>query len=108
MMNSVYSEDFYNELNNWNIGAMLCPFLWGLGNKIEWTLIAIALVSLCNPLTALLVCVWFGMNGNRWAFESGSYKDAETFAVVQKRWLTGILALYFVLYLVFAGIYILA
>lgn len=108
MMNSVYSEDFYNELNNWNIGAMLCPFLWGLGNKIEWTLIAIALVSLCNPLTALLVCVWFGMNGNRWAFESGSYKDAETFAAVQKRWLTGILALYFVLYLVFAGIYILA
>ena len=106
-MNSVYSEDFYNELNNWNIGAMLCPFLWGLGNKIEWTLSAIALVSLCNPLTALLVWVWFGMNGNRWAFESGSYKDAETFAVVQKRWLTGILALYFVLYLVFAGIYIL-
>ena len=27
-------------------------------------LIALAIISLCNPLTALLACIWFGINGN--------------------------------------------
>ena len=105
-MNSVYNENIYNELNNWNFGAMLCPFLWGLGNKIDWTLTAVALFSLCNPLTALLVCIWFGMNGNKWALESGCYKDFDSFSKQQKRWTAGILVLYCILYLVFAVVYV--
>ena len=106
-MSSVYNESFYNEINNWNVGAMLCPILWGLGNKIDWHLIALAIVSLCSPLTAILACIWFGMNGNKWVLESTGYKDAEGFKTVQKRWLTGILVLYAVIYLVFASAYIL-
>ncbi len=106
-MNSIYKENLYSELNNWNFGAMLCPFLWGPGNRIDWSFTALALISLCNPLTALLVCIWFGMNGNKWALDTGWYKDSSTFETVQKRWVAGILILYCLLYLVFAAVYIL-
>lgn len=105
-MNSVCKENLYSEINSWNLGAMLCPFLWGLGNKIDWPLNALALISLCNPLTALLVCVWFGMNGNKWALENNDFKNIEIFKTVQKRWATGIITIYAVAYLVFAAIYL--
>ena len=106
-MNSVYNENTGIELDNWNFGAMICPFLWGLGNKIDLPLTLIALVSLCNPFTALLVCIWFGLNGNKWALEANRYESVDAFISIQKHWAAGILGLYIIFYAVFAVIYIL-
>lgn len=106
-MNGVYDESYYNEVNNWNIGAMLCPFLWALGNKIDWVLSLLAFISLCNPLSALLVCVWFGMNGNKWALESNNFENIYDFKTLQKKWTVAIIGLYAFIYCIFALCYIL-
>jgi hypothetical protein len=68
------------EIKKWNWGAFSFNMIWGIGNHAYLTLLC--LVPFLNIIW-IFVC---GANGNRWAWESGKFKNVEEFLAVQKTW----------------------
>ena len=64
----------------WNWGAMMYGWIWGLANGTWMPLLCI--------LTVLNMFWWIvcGIKGNEWAMNSGMWKTVEEFNAVQKSW----------------------
>jgi len=68
------------EIKKWNWGAFSFNIIWGIGNHAYLTLLC--LVPLLN-IVWIFIC---GANGNKWAWQSGQFKNVEEFLAVQKTW----------------------
>lgn len=67
---------------NW--GAFFLTFIWGIGNKSYITLLI--LLAAVIPILPLGMCIWFGIMGNRWAWQNKEYSSVEEFQQIQKNW----------------------
>lgn len=74
---------------NW--GACLLSWIWGLGNRSYITLIIFPLAFLnIIPVIGFIIqigaMIWFGINGNKWAWQNKRWNSIEEFHSVQKKW----------------------
>ena len=71
---------------NW--GAFFFNFIWGIFNNTFITLIVIPVAFI--PIIGGILCfglqIWFGIMGNKWAWQNKQWKSVEHFHQVQKRW----------------------
>lgn len=78
---SVVSDKF-----NW--GAFFFSWIWGLCNKCYLTLIIIpvAFVPVIGGIASLAMAIWFGVEGNKWAWQNKRWNSIDHFHSVQKKW----------------------
>lgn len=74
---------------NW--GAFLFTWVWGLFNKSYITLIVLPLsflnfIPFLGTIVYAGVCIWFGIEGNKWAWQNKEWDSIEQFHKVQKKW----------------------
>lgn len=80
------SEDnLPSELKHFNWGAFLLNWIWGIWHKKYLTLVyfAACLIPVIGPL---VVSIWFGFVGNKWAWNSKNWDSIEKFEEVQRNW----------------------
>lgn len=68
------------EAKNWNWGAFLLSWIWGIGNGV-W----IALIALIPP-ASLVMSIILGIKGGEWAWKTGKFASVEEFVATQKAW----------------------
>ncbi len=74
--------------NHFNWGAFLLSWIWGLGNKTYITLIIllVSFIPFVNLIVPLALCIWFGVEGNKWAWKNKRFESIEHFHSYQKKW----------------------
>ena len=99
-----YNFEQEEEIKKWNFGAMFLPLIWGPCNKCYITLTCLIpfllpMPVLFNAYAAIILHLWFGMYGNKWALENKNWENLEEFARVQQNWnIAGFIAVGFVLF----------
>lgn len=101
-----YAESIPREMSSgFNFGAFFATWIWGLIHRAPMSLLALALDLICVAVVAFAVIghfleagigilwvghfpmmVWFGIQGNRWAWKSEKYESAEACKAAQKKW----------------------
>ena len=78
-------NNFPNELNKFNWGAFLLSWIWGVMHKKYVTLwiLPSVIIPFIGPLA---LAIWFGIAGNKWAWESKQWASVEEFNEAQKFW----------------------
>lgn len=66
-------------------------WIWGLGNRSYITLIILPIailriIPILGIIVQLGVMIWFGINGNKWAWQNKRWNSIEEFHKVQKKW----------------------
>ncbi len=95
-----------DELQKWNWGAFLWGGIWALGHKL-WLKGILGIVLSFIPFAGIGVAVWFGMKGNEWAWEQGSYSGKDDLRAKERKWVVAwllIVPALIVLYLVLVGV----
>lgn len=70
------------DLGNWNWGGFLLTWIWGIGNNVWWSLLALI------PFLGPLVMPWvLGFKGNEWAWQNKRWQSVEHFKKVQRTWM---------------------
>ncbi len=80
-----------NELRDFNWGAFLLTFIWGIKYKIWFTLLIIPLFLIKLPynlnwLALLIFQLYCGINGNKWAYQEDFWKKPKDFRIIQMKW----------------------
>ena len=88
------------ELRHFNWGAFLLNWIWGIMHKKYITLLYFpaCIIPIIGPL---IISVWFGFMGNKWAGQAQDWESYARFNDVQRNWVKLWLIL-FVLGLIFA------
>jgi len=114
----VNEEEIRRALKHFNWGAFGFSWIWGLGNGSlgkTWYMIIIDVLLQCfktnyQILGILLLCslitrIYFGINGNKWAFDNRAWFSIKDYTETQKRWaIAMIVALCLILVAVLIGI----
>ncbi len=81
---------------NW--GAFLGNWIWGLFNKTYITLLILvaALIPIVNFIAPLALAIWFGIKGNTWAWQNKRFNDIRSFNQYQRKLTTIFLVLYII------------
>lgn len=84
-------KDIPKELNEFNWGAFILTFIWGVKHKAWITLLAIPLIYFQLPLGLnwiLLIVLQFycGFRGNMWAYQVDWWMSPKDFRQNQMRW----------------------
>ncbi len=84
-------KDIPKELNEFNWGAFILTFIWGIKHKAWITLLAIPLIYFQLPLGLnwiLLIALQFycGFRGNMWAYQVDWWMSPKDFRQNQMRW----------------------
>ena len=102
-----------SNLKKFNWGAMLLGWIWGLGNGVYWSLVILGIqviaytlsvtnhslsidakklfFSLIPNVIILGIQLFLGIKGNKLAWKSGRFNNAEEFVITQKKWTKGAL-----------------
>lgn len=83
--NDTEKKDFPQELMRFNWGAFLLNWIWGVMHKKYITLLTIPamIIPFFGPL---VLSIWFGFAGNKWAWESKDWLSVDEFNETQKMW----------------------
>lgn len=73
----------YDVAKQFNWGAFLGTWVWGLFNKSYITLWQIVLMCTPMGIPFALIC---GIKGNEWAYKNTKYDDADKFNKIQEKW----------------------
>lgn len=78
-------ENLPADLKHFNWGAFLLNWIWGImhGKYITLVYFPACLIPVIGPLA---VSVWFGIAGNKWAWESKNWSSIEEFNQSQHNW----------------------
>ena len=79
------SDIFPEELKKFNWGAFLLNWIWGLMHKQYLTLLYF-LACFIPVIGPLAISIWFGIAGNKWAWESKEWNSIEEFNNSQRCW----------------------
>ncbi len=99
--------------NKFNWGAFFLSWIWGLYHKAYLTLLVFLALpvaiflkflfpegntinSIVNVVNIIL-CIWFGIKGNEWAWQGRHYKSISQFHESQKKWVKWYLIILFVI-----------
>lgn len=89
---NTYSQaDIDKAIEKWNWGAFFCSWLWAAVHRIYWPLLIIIVgcIPYIGQIGSLCLCVYLGLKGSKLAWDSGKYKDFETYQRVQRHWAVG-------------------
>lgn len=68
-------------LHQFNWGAFYLTFLWGIFNRIWWTLLCLI------PFVNIIISIWMGIKGNQYAWKKQKEsKTSEQFDKSQRDW----------------------
>jgi hypothetical protein len=67
-------------VKGWSWGAFLLNWIWAIGNRTWWGLLAMV------PYVGFIVAIWLGIQGREMAWKNGSWDSVEHFNRVQKKW----------------------
>jgi ABC-type Fe3+ transport system permease subunit len=67
--------------SGWNWGAFLLGWLWALGHRL-WIPAVLGFIPILN----ILMMPVFGLKGNAWAWERGTWSSATEFRRSQHLW----------------------
>ena len=98
----VNPQELDSALKHFNWGVFGFTWLWGLGNgsfRKTWPAIVVDFASgllniipivgwLFGLIAMIAIRIYFGMNGNTWAFNSRAWWSLTDFEETQKRWAT--------------------
>jgi hypothetical protein len=85
------SREIPKELNDFNWGAFLLTFIWGIKHRVWITLLAIPLICFQMPLALNWILfgvlqIYCGINGNRWAYQRDWWMKPKDFRLNQAKW----------------------
>ncbi|MFK7896140.1 MAG: hypothetical protein AB8G23_09910 [Myxococcota bacterium] len=66
--------------NQWNFGAFVLTPIWGLGNRVYWSLLALV------PILGFAVQIYAGLKGYKAARDSFPWQSDEEFEQAQRLW----------------------
>ena len=89
------------ELQDFNWAAFLLTFIWGLKFKAWITLLAIPLLLIQLPfglnwLLLIILQLYCGANGNKWAYRQEYWKKPKDFRITQMKWAAVALGFYII------------
>ncbi len=95
-------KDIPPELKEFNWGAFLLTFIWGIPHKAWITLLAIPLIWFQLPfgsnwLLLTILQVYSGIKGNEWAYQVHWWKKPRDFRITQTKWAVAAFALNFII-----------
>ncbi|HEU4374461.1 MAG TPA: hypothetical protein VFS02_13270, partial [Telluria sp.] len=67
-------------VRGWSWGAFLLTWIWAIGNRTWWGLLALI------PYVNIVVAIWLGIQGREMAWKNASWDSVEHFNRVQKKW----------------------
>ena len=91
-------------MNQFNWGAFLCTWIWGIANKTYITLII--LIAGFIPFMSLILSIWFGFKGNEWAWRNKRFESEAAFHEYQIFWVK--ISLIFIGVMIFVSLIIAA
>lgn len=89
--NTYTQADIDKVIEKWNWGAFFCSWLWAICHRLYWPIIMIfiAFIPYIGQIGNLCISVYLGLNGSKWAWECGKYKDFEAYLRAQRQWTIG-------------------
>ena len=93
--------------HHFNWGAFLLNWIWGLGNKTYITLLMLlaSIIPFVNFVAPLALCIWFGVEGNKWAWKNKRFQSIEHFHSYQKKWAAAGIILFIIGILFYAAVF---
>lgn len=75
------------EIKGWNWGGFLMTWIWGVGNNVWISLIALlALLPYIGWIAGLIMRIILGVRGSEWAWQNKKWDSIEHFKRVQRTW----------------------
>ncbi len=74
------SSSIPDEVKKWNWGAFLLTWIWGIGNGVFISLIALI------PGAGFIMAIILGIKGGEWAWQTGRFASVEEYKKKQKAW----------------------
>jgi hypothetical protein len=74
------------EIKEWNWGAFLLTWIWGIGNKV-WVALLGLLSLVPIPFAGLAVAIVLGIKGNEWAWQCKKWDSIDQFRHRQRIWM---------------------
>lgn len=74
------NEPIPDGVKGWSWGAFLLNWIWAIGNRTWWGLLALI------PYVGFVVAIWLGFQGREMAWRNRSWDSVEHFNRVQKKW----------------------
>ncbi len=71
------------EITGWNWGAFSLTWIWGIGNRVWLSFLALIPI----PLVVLAMMVILGIKGNEWAWQCKKWDSIEQFRHRQRIWM---------------------
>ncbi len=78
--NGKYGEQIPAGVKGWSWGAFLLNWIWAIGNRTWWGLLAII------PYVGIVVALWLGFKGREMAWKNREWHSVEHFNRVQRSW----------------------
>ena len=76
------------EIRGWNWGGFLLTWVWGIGNNVWISLIALgSLIPWIGWVIGLVMGIILGIRGNEWAWQRKKWESIEHFQKIQRTWL---------------------
>jgi hypothetical protein len=71
------------EIPGWNWGAFSLTWIWGIGNRVWLSFLALIPI----PLVVLAMMIILGIKGNEWAWQCKKWDSIEQFRHRQRIWM---------------------
>jgi hypothetical protein len=76
------------EAKAWNWGAFLLTWIWGIGNNVWISLLALlGLIPYIGWIANLTVAIILGLRGGEWAWQNKKWYSIEHFQKTQRSWM---------------------
>jgi hypothetical protein len=76
------------EIRGWNWGGFLLTWIWGIGNNVWISLIALlSFIPWIGLVIELVMRIILGVRGNEWAWQRKKWDSIEHFKKTQRTWM---------------------
>ncbi len=76
------------EVKAWNWGAFLLTWIWGIGNNVWISFLALlGIVPYIGWIARLTMAIILGLRGGEWAWQSKKWDSLEHFKKTQRTWM---------------------
>jgi hypothetical protein len=76
------------EIKGWNWGGFLMTWIWGTGNNVWISFIALlSIVPYLGWAISLTMSIILGIRGNEWAWQNKRWESVEHFKKTQRTWM---------------------
>jgi hypothetical protein len=76
------------EVKGWNWGAFLLTWIWGIGNNVWISLLALlGILPYIGWIAQIAMAIILGLRGSEWAWQSKRWENLEHFRKTQRSWM---------------------